>query len=445
MSANIPYSWPSPTIALEKSMRNLIRKSVQVLLLSLFCLGALPAQTAIDRIVAVVDKEIITESELMERVSFYAFQNKMDATRPDLKRQMLESMVTEKLILAQALIDSIQVTDEEVTQTLDRQIQNLVRQAGSEKKLEEYYGKTLARIRREFREDMRKQLLVQRVRQTREGSILVTSRDVEDFYVSFKDSLPQVPEEFTLSHIYVTPKADSSIELQTRQKATIILDSIKAGGDFAEFAKRYSADGTAASGGDLGWSKRGDFVREFEEALFSLKENQLSGVVKTQYGFHIVQLLGRRGESVHARHILFRVEKGAASDSAAVKKLWVLRDSIAKGVAFGDLARRHSEDEDSRPLGGDLGDLTAEQLTSTFAEEVKDLKEGEISAPTRVVLGNGYGYQIVWMRKRILAHTPTLAGDYKHLERLALYVKRNRMNSQWLEELKKNIYMDVRL
>ena len=406
---------------------------------------AVHGQTAVDRIVAVVDKEIITESELLERVSFYAFQNKLDASKIELKRQMLEGMVTEKLILAQALIDSIQITDEEVTQTLERQIQNLIRQAGSEKRLEEYYGKTISRIKREFREDMRKQLLVQRVRQNREASIQVTSRDVDEFYVTFKDSLPQVPEEYTLSHIYIVPKPDSSLDLQTRAKAVTILDSLRAGGDFALFAKRYSTDGTASGGGDLGWSKRGDFVREFEEALFSLKENQISDVVKTQYGYHLIQLLGRRGESVHARHILFRVEKGAASDTAVVEQLRTLRTRVINGELFAELAKKYSEDEDSKPLGGDLGELTSEQLTSTFADEVKNLKAGEISQPTRVVLGNNYGYQIVWMRKRTPAHTPTIAGDYKHLERLALYVKKNRLNAEWLDEIRKNIFLDIRL
>jgi peptidyl-prolyl cis-trans isomerase SurA len=407
--------------------------------------AAVHGQNVVDRIVAVVDKEIITESELLERVSFYAFQNKMDPSKIELKRQMLESMVTEKLILAQALIDSIQITDDEVTQTLERQIQNLIRQAGSEKRLEEYYGKTISRIRREFREDMRKQLLVQRVRQNREASLQVTSRDVDDFYVAFKDSLPQVPEVYTLSHIYIVPKPDTSLDLQTRAKALTILDSLRGGGDFALFAKRYSADGTASSGGDLGWSKRGDFVREFEETLFALKENQISDVVKTQFGYHLIQLLGRRGESVHARHILFRVEKGAASDTAVVEQLRALRTLITNGESFAELAKKYSEDEDSKPLGGDLGDLTAEQLTSTFADEVKNLKAGGISQPTRVVLGSNYGYQIVWMRKRTSAHTPTLEGDYKHLERLALYVKKNRLNAEWLDEIRKNIFLDIRL
>jgi len=403
------------------------------------------SQTLIDRIVAVVDKEIITESELQERVNFIAFQNKLDATKPELKQQVLESMVAEKLILAQALIDSIDVTDDQVNQALDQQIQNITRQLGSTERVEQYYGKPISRIKREFREEMRKQLLVQRVRQTREASLSVSRREVEEFFATYKDSLPRVPEEFTLSHIFMIPKADSSIDARTRQRLQAILDSIRAGGNFADFAKRYSQDGSASSGGDLGWVKRGDFVREFEEVVFGLKENEISNIVKTQYGYHIIQLEGRRGESVRARHILLRVEKGAVSDSATVRELRNLRERIVKGESFSDLAKKYSEDEETKGVGGDLGDLTADQLTGDFASVVNGLKEGEISQPHRVTLGATYGFQIIWLRKRVASHTMNLDDDYPRVEQLALYMKRNRVNQEWVAELKKNIYWDIRL
>jgi peptidyl-prolyl cis-trans isomerase SurA len=407
--------------------------------------GTSLSQTLIDRIVAVVDKEIITESELQERVNFIAFQNRLDVSKPELKQQVLESMVAEKLILAQALIDSIEVTDDQVNQALDQQIQNITRQLGSTERVEQYYGKPINRIKREFRDEMRKQLLVQRVRQSREASLSVSRREVEEFYTTFKDSLPRVPEEFVLSHIFMIPKADSAIEQQTRQKLQSILDSIRAGGKFADFAKRYSQDGSASGGGDLGWVKRGDFVREFEEVVFSLKEGEISGIVKTQYGYHIIQLEGRRGESVRARHILLKVEKGAASDSIAVRQLRELRERVLKGESFADLAKKYSEDEETKTLGGDLGELTSDQLTPDFASVVKDLKEGEISQPHRVTLGATYGFQIIWVRKRTPSHAMNLDEDFRRVEQLALYMKRNRVNQEWVNELKKSIYWDIRL
>ncbi len=413
---------------------------------SLLGTAGLSAQTLVDKIVAVVDKEIITESELNERVVFLAAQNHLDPGQADLRAQVLDGMISEKLVLAQAIIDSVEVTDDEVARALDQQIANFVRQIGSEQRVEQLYGKSISRIKRDYRNDVKNQLLVQKVRQQREANITISHHEVEDFFTSFKDSLPQVPEEYQLSHIYIVPRPDTSVEAKTRKIMQAILDSIRAGGDFADFAKRYSTDpGSAASGGDLGWEKRGVFVREFEETVFGLKEGEISNIVKTQFGFHIIQLLGRRGESVHARHILMRIDKGPASDSAAVDTLRSIRERILKGASFAEMASRYSEDEDSKTIGGDLGTLTTEQLQPDFATQIKDMKEGEISQPLRIVVGSSYGYHIIWMRKRTAPHAINLNDDYKRIEQLALYMKRNKQNAAWLDELKKTIYVDVRL
>ena len=414
--------------------------------LSLLIPAVLSAQTLVDRIVAVVDKEIITESELNERVTFLAVQNRIDPNQAGLRMQVLDGLISEKLILAQALIDSVEVTDDEVTRALDQQIANFVRQVGSEQRVEQMYGKSIGRIKREYRTEIKNQLLVQKIRQQREAAISVTHREVEDFFVSFKDSLPQVPEEFELSHIYIVPKPDTAVETKTRIVMQSILDSIHAGGDFADFAKRYSTDpGSAASGGDLGWEKRGVFVREFEETVFGMKEGDVSSIVKTQFGFHIIQLLGRRGESVHARHILMKIEKGPASDSAAVDTLRVLRHRALKGDSFAELASKYSEDEDTKTIGGDLGTLTADQLQPDFAKQIKEMKAGEISEPLRTVVGSSYGFHIVWMRRRTIPHAINLHDDFKRIEQLALYMKRNKQNAEWIDELKKTIYVNIRL
>ena len=414
--------------------------------LSLLIPAALPAQTLVDRIVAVVDKEIITESELNERVTFLAVQNRIDPNQAGLRMQVLEGLVSDKLVLAQALIDSIEVTEDEVTRALDQQIANFVRQVGSEQRVEQMYGKSISRIKREYRTEIKNQLLVQKIRQQREAALSVTPREVEDFFVSFKDSLPQVPEEFELSHIYIVPKPDTSVEAKTRQLMQSILDSIHAGGDFADFAKRYSTDpGSAASGGDLGWEKRGVFVREFEETVFAMKEGDVSRIVKTQFGFHIIQLLGRRGESVHARHILMKIDKGPASDSAAVDTLRAVRQQALNGKSFAELASKYSEDEDTKTIGGDLGTLTADQLQPDFAGQIKEMNAGEISEPLRTVVGSSYGFHIIWMRKRTAPHAINLQDDFKRIQQLALYMKRNKQNAEWIDELKKTIYVDIRL
>ena len=154
------------------------------------------AQTLIDRIVAVVDKEIITESELNERILFLATQNHINPNQEGFKAQVLDGMVSEKLILAQALIDSIEVTDEDVTRALDQQVSNFIRQVGSEQRVEQMYGKSISRIKMDYRNDIKNQLLVQKIRQEREAALSVSHREVEEFFTSYRDSLPQVPEEY---------------------------------------------------------------------------------------------------------------------------------------------------------------------------------------------------------------------------------------------------------
>ncbi|MGH2567230.1 MAG: peptidylprolyl isomerase [Bacteroidota bacterium] len=408
-------------------------------------LTTLHAQTRIDRIVAVVDREIITESELNERVTLIALQNRLDPSNEQLRVEILDALITEKLILAQALIDSIQVSDEEVTRQLDQQINNLILRVGSQERLEQAYGMPLSRIRRESRDIMRKQMLVARVQQAREGGIQISRREVEEFFQAYQDSLPRIPEEFDLSHIFVVPKPDTSVELQTRSFMAALLDSLRAGGDFTSFARRYSDDGSAAAGGDLGWAKRGDYVREFEEVLFGLKENEISGIVKTQFGFHIIQLMERRGESVHARHILKRIEKGSVSDSATVEFLRALLERVLKGEPFAELAKKYSEDEETKVLGGDLGRVSLDQLQAEFAAVLKTMADGDISQPHRVPHGTSYGYQIVFVKKRIPEHAASLETDFKRIEQTALQYKKLRLAEQWIDELKQNIYWEVRM
>ena len=427
----------------QASVRTSIALAVIVLA---SCVTRVAAQTAVDRIVAVVDKEIITEADLQERLTYIAIQNRMDPKTPGLRKQVLDGMIADKLVLAQAIIDSVNVTDEEVTRMLDQQFQNFIRQAGSEQQLEKVYGKPIARMKREYKPEMRKQVLIQRVRQQREANIQITRREAEEFYESYKDSLPKVPEELDLSHIFIIPKPDSALEEQSRKKLNVIRDSIVAGGDFADFARRYSQDGSAPSGGDLGWAKRGVvFVPEFEEAVFALKEKEISPVVKTEFGYHLIQLLERRGESVHARHILFRTEKGPASDTAAVGRLRELRGRVLKGESFAELARKYSEDEDTKSVGGDLGTVAVDQLEADFAPVVKNLKPGEISQPHKVSLKALYGYQIVLLKKRTAPHAVNMNDDYRRIEQMALYMKRNRLNSEWIEQLKSSIYWEPRL
>jgi len=265
------------------------------------------SQEVLDRVVAVVDNEVILQSELEFQTSIFAAQRQIDPLTPGLKDQILNSMIEEKLIYAQANIDSILVTEDEVNQRINYQIELFKQQYGSVANIEQIYGMSIDRIRRELRDDVRKSLMSQRLQEKNFGSLQSTRREVEEFFAIYRDSLGMIPEKVHIYHIYRNPKTSDLAKKEYFDKAQQILDSIKAGADFAELAKRYSEDpGSAAQGGDLGFVKRGVFYPEFEAAAFRLQQSELSDIIESPVGFHIIQMLERRGESINTRHILIK-------------------------------------------------------------------------------------------------------------------------------------------
>jgi peptidyl-prolyl cis-trans isomerase SurA len=421
-------------------------RSLAVALWSLLLPVAVSAQETLDKIAAVVDNEVILLSEVDAQVQFFVLNNRLDPNTPGLREQVLESMITEKLILAKAIEDSVTVTDEEVQQQLDAVIQQRIQQVGSESRLEELYGMPLSRIRREFRDDMRKQLLAQRLRQQKFGGLQVGRFEVEEFYRTYRDSLPRVPEEVQLAHIFVTPRMSDADKAGARELLLRLRDSILAGADFAEMARRYSQDpGTASQGGDLGLVRRGQFVSEFESAVFALQEGQLSDIVETQFGLHLIQLQERRGDAVRVRHILLRIRTSGSEEDSARAFLGRLRVRALAGESFADLAREYSEDKDTKALGGNLGSFELDQLEGDLKAAIQPLREGEITEPVALTRGSVSGFQIVLVKRRTPAHAMTLEGDYQRLEVLALNAKQFREYQQWVDELKSRIYWQTRL
>ncbi len=404
------------------------------------------AAQMLDRIVAVVGDEMILESELNAQTQFYVMSNKLDQKTPGVREQVLQSMINEKLILAKAIEDSVTVTEDEVTQQLDAVIQQRIQSAGSEQRLEELYGMPISRIKREYRDEMKKNLLSQRLQQQRFGSSQIGRIEVEEFFKTFKDSLGDVPEEVELAHIFVKPKFDEVAKTETRKKLQSLIDSLKAGVTFEELAKRHSQDpGSAAQGGDLGFVRRGLFVKEFETAVFALKEQELSGIVETEFGLHVIQLLERRGDAVHPRHILLRIDRTQTSDDSAKVYLNALRTRALAGENFSELARKFSEDKETASIGGSLGTLEVEQLPKDLYPVVATMKSGEISEPTKLPVGSQYGYSIVWLKKRIPAHKASLDQDFRRIETVASNFKRQKDYAAWLEDLKKKISWESRL
>ena len=290
--------------------------------------------------------------------------------------------------------------------------------------------------------------MAQMVQNQKFGSIEISRLEVDEFFEEFSDSLGVIPEKFFISHIFVNPKATEKVKSKARDFANTILDSIKRGADFAELAKKVSDDpGSAAQGGDLGFVKRGVFFPQFESVAYTLKEGELSQVVESPVGFHIIQLLERRGDAIHTRHILVKIKNDPDADLKAIELLTEIRDSILTSKnSFTYFAKKYSDDKESGRFGGELGTFEVGQLDKSLLDVVYKLKVGEISYPKRLeVDANTYGYHIVKLNSRNPEHKPDFEKDYDEIKKLAEFNKKQKMYGAWIKELRDKIYWEIKI
>ncbi|PID56398.1 MAG: parvulin peptidyl-prolyl isomerase [Ignavibacteriae bacterium] len=406
------------------------------------------AQKTIDKIVAVVDDEIILQSELDFQAAMFAAQRQLNPKDDKLRKELLNKLIEEKLLYAQAKLDSIVVSDGDVDRQLDQLISYYTQQYGSKERLEKAYGMSTEKIRREMRDDTRKNLMAEMLKNQKFGQIDVTRREVKEFFEEYEDSLGMIAEKYKLAHVFVNPKAGKKLKKKAKDFAKSLLDSIKKGADFAELAKKNSDDpGSKNSGGDLGFVKRGVFYPEFESAAFKLDEGELSDIVESPVGFHIIQLVKRKGETINARHILIKPKSDDEADLKAIQQLSNIRDSIlSKKNTFSYYARKYSDDKQTAKFDGVLGTFEVGQLDKQLLDQVYKLKDGEIGFPKRLDVGPGeYGFHILKLIERIPEHKPDLEKDYDEIKKIAVIKKKQDKIKSWLKDIKDNIYWDIRI
>lgn len=427
----------------------MIIKIFKILILPLFFLAAFNvyAQKEGDRIIAVVGNDIILESDLQYQMQMYARQNNLTSMSPVIAQQIFQQMITDKIILAKAEQDSIEVKDEEVNRELEYRLKSLIQQVGSEERIQEIYGMPLVKIRLTLKEDLIKKMMSDKLRRKKFTSqTKVTDKEVRDFYNDYKDSLPPAPEEFELYHIFKSRKLTEQEKQLSKETALKILDSIKAGIDFSELAKRNSDDkGSAVNGGDLGFAKKGIFVKEFEEALYGLDLNEVSEVVETEFGYHIIKLTEKKGDQLRAQHILVSFKKLESSDFETIALLNSIKDSISAGrFTFEEGAKRYSEDKETSEKGGYIGFVPVEKLDSNYVEEIRLLNNNDISKPLKVGDDMNYGYELLKVTGKNEPHKLTLETDFDRIKKYATVFKENKHYEDWIEELKKSIYVDIK-
>ncbi|MFM8456961.1 MAG: peptidylprolyl isomerase, partial [Ignavibacteria bacterium] len=380
-----------------------------VFILSASSLFAQKSQV-LDKIIATIGREIVLQSDIEGRMAMFLQQNpKVNPADPELRKQVLESLINERLMVTKAVEDSIAILDEEINQSLDFMMQNLIQTYGSEKRVEDLYGMSISRIRKNYREEVRKQLLVERLQQQRFMGVKCTNREVEDFYTQYRDSIRVIPASVELAHIvkHIKPSADAKEEV--KRLALKIRDSIVKGIDFAELAKRHSGDpGSASTGGDLGWVDKGKFVAEYERAAYDLQPGETSQPIESPFGFHIIQTIEKRKDASHTRHILLKLG-GSADDKSRVEKILNdLKERIEKGESFEELAKQYSDEKETQGFGGSMGVIELNRLPADLKSIVEGLSEGGVSKPLPYMSDpTKPSLHIILKKKNIAEHAPS--------------------------------------
>jgi peptidyl-prolyl cis-trans isomerase SurA len=402
---------------------------------------------SMEKIVAVVGKDIILKSDVEGQVQIYIQQNPgAKANDPELRQKVLDMLINERLIVTKATEDSVEVTDDEVTQQMEYQISMLAQQFGSEQRIEQVYGMSMARIRREFRDEIRKQLLGQKMRQLKFANVKATRVDVEGFYERYKDSLKAIPPRVQLAHIVKYIKPSDTQKKEALELSKRIRDSVIAGGSFGDFARRYSADpGTAQHGGDLGFVEKGKLMPSYESAAFALQPGEISQPVETPFGFHVIQLIEKTPSTINTRHILFRVGQTEDDKKKASDFLLDLKARVENGASFEDLAKQFSEEKETQGFGGAMGDIEISRLPDEMRAIVTDLKDGGVSAPLPYAADpTKPGFHILYRKRVLIEHKPTLEDDYKAIEQMATVEKTRRLETEWIQDLRKSMYWEIR-
>ena len=407
----------------------------------------------IDRIVAVVGNNIIMQSDIEEQYMQYRLQGGVKGSASSIRCEILEDMLFRKLMLNQAELDSITVTEEQIDSEVERYIRYYISQLGSQEKLEKYYNKTMAEIKDDLKKTLKEKQLMEEVQRGIVSGVNATPNDVREFYNSIpKDSVPMVSAQYEIAQLVKKPPITLDEKLAVKEKLYGLRDRILKGERFSTMALLYSEDsGSAKKGGELGFQGRGELVPEFEAVAFSLKDGEISEVVETEYGFHILQLIERRGDYVNVRHILLTVKVSATALEQAYNEL----DSIAKlirndSITFDEAVMKFS-DEDDKVNGGYLVNpntgstmFAAEDLDQQVSVVVNRLNVGEVSNPVPMKTKNDKdAYRLLIIKKKTTPHKANLKEDYALIQQWTMQKKRQEAINKWIDSKSNQAYVKI--
>lgn len=412
-------------------------------------------KVGLDKVAAVVGGSIILQSDIEMQYAQYLAQG--NAANEQIKCYFLQQLLTQKLLSQQAVIDSVTVEDSQVDDEIDRRMRTMISRAGGQERLEQFLNRSVIQYKDEIRPDIREQLIANKMQGTISEKVAITPLEVRQYFDKIpKDSLPYFNTEVEIGEISLYPKLTKQEKEYYRDKAEALRLRIKMGEDFATLARLYSQDpGSAAEGGDLGFMDRTMLVKEFAAQAFKLKPGELSQVFETEYGFHVLQVVERRGEQVRARHILIKIEPTAASmERTKAKADSVYQSVIDKKITFSGAASLYSDNNDTKFNGGMMLNAENVQSRTTFIPTDKldpsifltidTMQVGSYSKPAAFSTQDGkQGYRFLYLKSKTGPHKANLDQDYPKIKEVAYEDKVSLVISQWFEKRRKTTYIKI--
>ncbi len=405
----------------------------------------------IDQVVAVVGDKRILYSDIEQQ--YYQLIAQGEKTTAETRCQIFEHLLIQKLLVHQAQVDSIEITESQVDANLDSRMRYFVNMMGSEQKLEDYFKKSTLEIKEDLRDEIREQMLMEKMKDEITGRISVTPSEVRSFYRALPQSdIPYVESEVEVNQILVYPKYGEKGVFEVRERLLAIRQRILDGESFSTLAVLYSEDPASATrGGDIGWANKTDVDPEYAKAAFGLKKGTVSKIVESSLGFHIIQTLDRTEDRIHTRHILMRPKITQEIKQQAFSRL----DSIIQliksdSLSFEKAAMVFSEDKDTRlnggqlvnPLGGPRWNM--KELTPQDYAAIKNMTVGELSAPFESVdKDRKTAYKILLLKKRTNPHVANPEDDFNLLKEMAMEKKQEDIVNKWVEDKIKTTYIRI--
>jgi peptidyl-prolyl cis-trans isomerase SurA len=412
----------------------------------------------VDKVLAVIGDNVVLLSDVEAQFQQLKQQDPEAKYGPSDRCQLFENILLDRLFLSQAQLDSVTSTPEEVEAELDRRIKYFISIFGSKDKLEEYYGKSVLELKDDFKDDIEKQLVTDKMKGKVFSGLKISPAEVKEYFERIpKDSVPYFNSELELGQIIMFPKVSQSEKKRALKKIQDLRTEILQGADFSVKAIQYSEDpGSYLDGGNLGYINRGELVPEFEAVAYKLKEGELSEPVETPFGYHLIIVDEKRGDKLKARHILIK-PKVTSSDLTIVRERM---DSIAHqlkvdSLSWRDAVNQFSDDEQSKAIGGLMtnqktGDSHFEKadIDGTLIFTIDRMKVGEFSdvLPHSAMDRTGEtknGFRIIWLKSETEPHKASLNQDYPKIQAAAKAEKQQKILEEWVKLHRSKNYVRI--